>query len=1004
IASIIFAAAACTLVNDPKSTPLSGDGVFESDAPKGNSVGNATADTVGNGAVPTVESSGEASRAIEEADIIKIEGSRLYALSQYGGLSIIDISLRDQMRLLGRKKVQAQPFEMYVRDQVVFALYNGYGEYVAGDKPDEWRWVTTSYVMAFDTRNPEAPAIVGRFSIPGTIQDSRIVGNAMYVIGYEQNSCWGCDAGQHTTVISLDVSTPTAIRKVAQRSYADDTTNYSWKRSVTVTDRRMYIAGPQYGSGAPIGSEIQVVDISDPNGQLVDGIKVSASGKIDSRWQMDETNGVLRVISQPGDWRPTDPPRIQTFAVASAQSINALANVAMVIPRNETLRSVRFDGPRGYAITAEQKDPLFTVDLSDPAQPKQVGELEMPGWIYYMEPRAERVVALGYDQGNSAGALAVSLFDVSDLSKPALLDRVNFGGNWAWLAEDQDRIHKAFQVLDSANLILMPFSGNWYDTSNCNSSYQSGVQLIDWASDKLTLQGIAPTIGQARRGFLHDSRLFTVSDERVETFDVSDRSKPLSTDSLKLTQIVSETVDAGTAVVKIGQNWYSQSVSLDTTTLAAVEDPSASGHIDVAIGQQGCNAYTYLSKVVAGAGRVYLLLNHSDYGSKGDGTTHNSTRLVTVDVSNPTLPTVIGEATLDFGEGWQYYGNSGGLTAVGSSAVLAGGAIVALGRENIYETTPGGTQRVRAQSTLYVIDPKDPNQPGVKVVEAPESLGTTGLMVSGKTVAFGHYTESPTNAKRLRFYVDRLDVSNPNAPVLRSGVNVPGSPVAFDASSNNVVTVDYRDLTFGGMTASACNTQYPNAWFEYDNNSNYSADAPGTCHIVQETINLVALGAATARVLAAHTLDMGRQVTSVAVGTDRVFLNTGSSYYGGVGVAAVDCMDCGYGYGWNNVEATEVPLFVVSGLSSSEFAIGSVMLSGGDYWSYGSPMVASGTRALTSSGWRGQLSVVDATNVESPQVVRQAPTDGYVQSLNAIGGMGIASMYYDGVQTIRITD
>ncbi|HET9956419.1 MAG TPA: hypothetical protein VFQ61_18045, partial [Polyangiaceae bacterium] len=52
---------------------------------------------------------GEAARAIEEADVIKIEGTRLYALSQYGGLSVIDISKRDQLRLLGRHKIAAMP-------------------------------------------------------------------------------------------------------------------------------------------------------------------------------------------------------------------------------------------------------------------------------------------------------------------------------------------------------------------------------------------------------------------------------------------------------------------------------------------------------------------------------------------------------------------------------------------------------------------------------------------------------------------------------------------------------------------------------------------------------------------------------------------------------------------------------------------------------------------------------------------------------------------------------
>ena len=79
---------------------------------------------------------------------------------------------------------------------------------------------------------------------------------------------------------------------------------------------------------------------------------------------------------------------------------------------------MRFDGPRGYAITAERKDPLFTIDLSNPALPKQAGELEMPGWIFHMEPRGDRLIGFGYDDTDASQAnLAVSLFDVSDLDE-----------------------------------------------------------------------------------------------------------------------------------------------------------------------------------------------------------------------------------------------------------------------------------------------------------------------------------------------------------------------------------------------------------------------------------------------------------------------------------------------------------------------------------------------------------------------------------------------------------
>ena len=38
--------------------------------------------------------------------------------------------------------------------------------------------------------------------------------------------------------------------------------------------------------------------------------------------------------------------------------------------KEERLFATRFMGARGFAITARQIDPLFTFDLSDPAQPR----------------------------------------------------------------------------------------------------------------------------------------------------------------------------------------------------------------------------------------------------------------------------------------------------------------------------------------------------------------------------------------------------------------------------------------------------------------------------------------------------------------------------------------------------------------------------------------------------------------------------------------------------------
>jgi hypothetical protein len=49
--------------------------------------------------------------------------------------------------------------------------------------------------------------------------------------------------------------------------------------------------------------------------------------------------------------------------------------------------ATRFDGPRAFVVTFERVDPLWTIDLSKPAEPRALGHLEIPGFVDHLEPR-----------------------------------------------------------------------------------------------------------------------------------------------------------------------------------------------------------------------------------------------------------------------------------------------------------------------------------------------------------------------------------------------------------------------------------------------------------------------------------------------------------------------------------------------------------------------------------------------------------------------------------------
>lgn len=203
---------------------------------------------------PTTPGNGDAERAIQEADIVKTVGTKLYALSRYGGLSIIDISVRDQLKMLGRHRMEAMPFEMYVENDTVYAMLTAYGRWDSG------RWIETSEVIALDTKDPSNIQELATFDIPGAIADSRMVGDVMYVVTFRNGACWHCGSTPSTTVTSFHVS-PQQIDQVDQIDYSAPNSYGWWKRSISVTTNRMYVAGPEWSSWQPQNSVIQTVNL-----------------------------------------------------------------------------------------------------------------------------------------------------------------------------------------------------------------------------------------------------------------------------------------------------------------------------------------------------------------------------------------------------------------------------------------------------------------------------------------------------------------------------------------------------------------------------------------------------------------------------------------------------------------------------------------------------------------------------------------------------------------------
>ncbi|MYS84216.1 beta-propeller domain-containing protein [Embleya scabrispora] len=129
--------------------------------------------------------------------------------------------------------------------------------------------------------------------------------------------------------------------------------------------------------------------------------------------------------STPPDMPPPIAPRSSTESVVTvlARSGDRLTPIGRVggLGRTERIMGVRFAGPLAYVVTFRQTDPLYTLDLSDPRNPKAVGELKINGYSAYLHPIADgRLIGVGQDATDGGRRLGtqVSLFDVSTLANP----------------------------------------------------------------------------------------------------------------------------------------------------------------------------------------------------------------------------------------------------------------------------------------------------------------------------------------------------------------------------------------------------------------------------------------------------------------------------------------------------------------------------------------------------------------------------------------------------------
>lgn len=472
---------------------------------------------------------------------------------------------------------------LYPLDGRLFALtgqayYGGFGPFwsdIAVWAPER------SGFRIYDVEDPAAPRLLADATMDGVLVDSRRIGDTVYLVsrytpglptlqlpvldaaqaaanrqaldamslddllpqlslgGVERplvaaEQCYlsaDSDGGGYpviTTITAIPLGQPEQFRSVC---YDDDA------YGLYVSEDAIYLTQLRFAAGASsAGTRIHKFALAD--GAVAYRGSIDIEGQVWSGGQNDfrlsERAGVLRVFASVygGSSGRSVEHRLYMIRESAggaalelaAQLPNARRPEAIGKP-DEALYGVRFLDDRAYAVTFRQVDPLYAIDLADPADPFLAGQLEVTGFSDFLHPVSDGLLlGLGADAG---GGVKLELFDVSDLSRPQSRGSQVLGGAGSYSEARYDR--HAFAYLAGGggpgiDRLAIPASVTSPDA--VDAAIGSGLYLFEiHATDRpaeASLRAAGALLppppqgfGGVNRAFLHEGSVFFVRDAEV---------------------------------------------------------------------------------------------------------------------------------------------------------------------------------------------------------------------------------------------------------------------------------------------------------------------------------------------------------------------------------------------------------------------------------------------------------------------------------------------------------
>lgn len=539
---------------------------------------------------------------VDEADFVKNDGDHIYLLDG-DALSILDAWPADELAEVSRTEIEGTPQSLYfdgIDTVVVFSVLgeadarpaSGAEPMVSSAEGDgRWSYDPISKVTVLDVADRAAPEAMRELYFDGSVVSSRRIGEKLHIVtrndlgdliygdndgGFGANArrharvdrsqaenwlpaiqdniksggTWSTQGGvavaceavykpnvrtelQFTGVHTLDLSAPDgALGSVGALTRAD--ISYA-------SENALYLAMSEWESGpfrsldGRVQSRVHKFDLrGDSPSYTASGV---VPGSMLSSYSLGEHDGHLRIATT--TWTDMGGSSNAVYVLGQEDTLLTPTGSLEGLAQGESIYAVRFVGDRGYVVTFERIDPLFTLDLSDPADPRVVGELEVTGFSNYLHPIDEgHLLAIGEEissDGWTWMGLQVSLFDVTDFAEPELLDREIVGQGGSSEAQYDPHAFTWFGELETLALPVMGWDPNGMVSQTSLELFhvtpEAGIESVGSVDHAAFVGEEAAGWGwcdQVRRSIFIDDYVFAVSNLGVQVVRLDDPSLTLA--------------------------------------------------------------------------------------------------------------------------------------------------------------------------------------------------------------------------------------------------------------------------------------------------------------------------------------------------------------------------------------------------------------------------------------------------------------------------------------------